>query len=79
MIGAFLNAGTDFFRIEVLDYVPAHYRAAIFLRICEKNIHLVSLENMNMIHWIIDVKCLDILFPSQRLNASSLRRHDEGD
>lgn len=45
----------------------------------KKNIHLVSLENMNMIHWIIDVKCLDILFPSQRLNASSLRRHDEGD
>ena len=74
MRGAFLNAGTNFFRIEVLDYVPAHYRAAIF-RIREKNIHLVSLENMNMIHWIIDVKCLDILFPGQRLNASSLRRH----
>jgi len=56
MRGAFLNAGTNFFRIEVLDY-----RAAIF-RIREKNIHLVSLENMNMIHWIID-EMLGYSFP----------------
>ena len=42
-----------------MDYVPAHYRVAIF-RIYEISIYLLSQENMNMIHGIIDVKCIDI-------------------
>lgn len=59
---AHLNAGTNFFRREALDYVPTQYRVSVFrMPYVWSSIYLRQ-QNLDMTHGSMDVKCMDIIF-----------------